>query len=466
MRFLILFLTAATIGGGSLWAHEPLDPALREAFAGKKLLLCFQGKGSCLPYDAGVLRAMYERVPALRNNEVIVAGNSSGSILAAYFSNYGFTDANMAYAEYRLQHGGIETIRQMEQGTSKALKMVRGEKTELPHLEMREFIAFALGVEDWQSASSIDEIVAKSQAKPRFPVIIVAGNREVMENRGEGTPFAAKNHRDFDLSNFSVSWKPEVYEYYKAHPEEFARDYPDLKLGETPYIGKACTFFVDRTMYDLLRQVPDNERIADLRLMETPADMAMAILASVSEPTYFDPIEDREPNKILSAGEPGDLGVVKRRTYCGGFLISLPAQDVKRMLPAIRVAGSGWTHNPTMARRLLQAWYLADTEDVAHLTDWWADIQFNPSREMRAAMVAKSMNSTEEYAAGKDAAAKALARDRAAPVFVNQPTYYYPAAAAIIPSGDDSAFLDPPDAEGKRRIKVSRGLGDLLSPAP
>ncbi len=463
MRFSILFLVLVISGVRLTTAQNGLDPVIREHLAEKKLMICFQGKGSCLPYDSGVLTGMYERIPAMKQNQVIISGNSSGAILAAYFSNFGFTDANMKYAEYRLLAGGIDAIRKMEQGSSKAIKMVRGEKTELPHIEMKEFVAFALGVEDWRNVNSIDEIVAKSNALPRFPCIIVAGNREVMENRGTGTPFAAKNHRTFDMSNYSVSWKPEVLDYYKAHPEEFARDYPDLKLGDTPYIGKSCTFFVDRSMYELLKQIPENERIADLRLMETPADMALAILGSVSEPTYFDPIEDKEPGKILAAGAPGDLGAVKRRTYCGGFLISLPAQDVKRMLPAIRVAGSGWTHNPTMARRLLQAWYLADTEDVAHRTDWWADIQFNPTREMRAAMVSKTMKAPEEFASGKTAADKGLARDRMVPVFVAQPTYYYPAAAAIMPAGDDSAFLDAPDAAGKRRIKVGRGLGELLS---
>lgn len=463
MRSFFLFVALTASGAGMSMAQGGLDPVVRDLLAEKKLMVCFQGKGSCLPYDAGVLSSMYERIPAMRENQVIVSGNSSGAILAAYFANYGFTDANMAYAKYRLLAGGIEAIRKMEQGSSKAIKMVKGEKTELPHVEMKEFIAFALGVEDWRSANSIDEIVAKSQAIPRFPVIIVAGNREVMENRGVGTPFAAKNHRVFDMSNYSVSWKPEVHEYYKAHPDEFARDYPDLKLGDTSYIGKSCTFFVDRSMYELLRQVPENERIADLRLMENAADLALAILGSVSEPTYFDPIEEREPAKVLSSGAPGDLGVVKRRTYCGGFLISLPAQDVKRMLPAIRVSGSGWTHNPTMARRLLQAWYLADTEDVAHRTDWWADIQFNPDREMRAAMVAKSLKADAEFDAGRKSADNGLASDRAFPVFVAQPTYYYPAAAAIIPQGDDNAFLDAPDASGKRRIKVGQGLGALLT---
>ena len=57
--------------------------AFQKYFSEIELLLCFQGKGSCLPYDAGVLHEAYQRLPALRNNRTIVAGNSSGSIPAA-----------------------------------------------------------------------------------------------------------------------------------------------------------------------------------------------------------------------------------------------------------------------------------------------------------------------------------------------------------------------------------------------
>jgi len=440
-----------------------LDPAIRARLEKKKLMFCFQGKGSCLAYDAGVLRAVYDHVSAVRKNELIVAGNSSGSILAAYFANVGFSEASMKHAEFRLQNGGIDAIRKMENSTSKTIKLARGEPTELPHMEMKEFIAFALGVDDWRSATSIDEIVSRSTAKPRFPVVIVACNREVLDNRAPGRLLDSKNHKVFDATNFSVYWKAPVHAYFQAHPDRFAQEYPDLKLGPTPYIGKACTFFVDRSMFELLKQIPPEERMADLRLMETPVDMALAVLASVSEPTYFNPMPENDLGKILSANRLGDLENVTKRSYCGGFLVSQPVQDVKRMLPSLRVAGSGWMHNPSAARTLLSGWYLADAEDVAHLTDWWGDIQFNPPPQIRSAMSSKTSKSTEEFNAGKQAAEIALTRDRALPVFVNQPRFYYPSESAIVPSGDTSDYLDPLDAVGNLRIKVGRGLGALLT---
>jgi hypothetical protein len=441
----------------------PFDPAIRARLEKKELMFCFQGKGSCLPYDAGVIRAVYDRVKAVRDNKVIVAGNSGGSILAIYFSNFGFSDANMQYAENRLLAGGIQVIRKMEQKSSKIFKMARGEESELPHFELKEFIAFALGVEDWQSATTLDEIIARSTAKPRFPVVIAACNREVLDNRKANSRFGSKDYKVFDATNFSVSWKPEVHAYFQAHPEQFAEEFPDLELGPTPYIGKACTYFVDRSMYELLRQVPPEERTADLRLMETPADMALAILASVSEPTYFHPMPDKDLSKIQAGNSLGDLTTIKRRSYCGGYLVSQPVQDVKRMLPSIHVAGSGWIHNPTAARKLLEAWYLANTEEVAHLTDWWGDIQFNPPPTIKNAMLDKVSTSQEEYTAGKEFTEKALARDRSLPIFVNQPTYYYPSDSAIMATGDQAEFLEKVEQLDKPRIKNGRGLQSLLN---
>ncbi len=464
MRLIIsltIVVFAASLAVAQPTNSASFDPAIRSRLEKKQLMFCFQGKGSCLPYDIGVLRTLYDQVSAVRENKIIVTGNSSGSILAAYFSNYGFSDANMQYAENRLKNGGIEVIRKMEKSTTKAIKLARGQATELPHAELKEFIAFALGVEDWKSASTLDEIVARSTAQPRFPVVIVACNREILDNRAPGSLLGSRNYKDFDPANFSVSWKPEIHAFFQAHPDQFAQEFPDLKLGPTPFIGKACTFFVDRSMFELLKQVPAEERIADLRLMETPADMALAIQASASEPTYFNPMPESDLSKILSDTQLGDLQNVKKRSYCGGFLVSQPAQDVKRMFPSMHVVGSGWMHNPTTARKLLSSWYLADAEDVAHLTDWWADMQINPTPKMRAAMISKTTTSIEEYEAGKQTAEAALARNRALPIFVNQPAFHFPSNSAIVPSGDNSVFLDKTNELGKQPIKVGRGLDAL-----
>jgi hypothetical protein len=275
----------------------------------------------------------------------------------------------------------------------------------------------------------------------------------------------ALNYREFDPNTFSVSWKPEVYEFYKKHPDRFARDNPDLKLGPTPYIGKAVTFFVDRSLYDLLQQIPPSERMADLRLMETPADIAEGILASVSEPTYFQPIAETNPEKLLCGDTPGDLGVVRRRSYCGGFLVSMPAQDVRRMLPSLRVMGTGWTHPPVTARRYLQTMYLVDMEAVAHLNCFWCDMELSPSAEIQQAMIAKNLSADEEFAAGQATARLAFGGAAALPMFIATPQLCYPAQKALAVELSDDVFAAA-DEQGRRPLKTLRGLGPLIVAEP
>ncbi len=89
------------------------------------------GKGSCLPYDAGVLHETYRRFDALRNNRVIVAGNSSGSIPAAFFCCYGFTDNNVQHATERLRLGNRDAVRNMEDVSNKFSKVAQGRSTEI-----------------------------------------------------------------------------------------------------------------------------------------------------------------------------------------------------------------------------------------------------------------------------------------------------------------------------------------------
>ncbi len=116
-------------------------------------------------------------------------------------------------------------------------------------------------------------------------------------------------------------------------------------------------------MYALLSQIPDNERTADLRLMTTAEDVATAILASVSDPPIFPEVIEAHPEKILPNTEHPLTETVQRRSYIGGYITSMPAQDVRRMLPGIRVLGTGWRHNPLVARLLLKNWLLADCEE-------------------------------------------------------------------------------------------------------
>lgn len=462
--FLILF--ASLVGSDpSLYAQDAFDSSReREAvfqkyFSEMELLLCFQGKGSCLPYDAGVLHEAYERIPALRNNRTIIAGNSSGSIPAAFFCCFGFSDANVQYAEERLKNGNRDAVRNMENVNSKISKITRGLSTEISHWEVREYIAFALGVQQWQDATSIDEIVRRSSAKPRYPCLIVAANKEVLEDKHPRGQIAAARLKEFDDTNMDVLWRSDVYEYYKRHPDRFSLDHPNLVLGPTRRIGKAVTFFVDPSMYALLSRIPEQERTADLRLMSDANDVATAILASVAEPSYFPPVVERNPKKLFASSNHPFSSTIRQRSYTGGYIISMPAQDVRRMLPGIRVLGTGWRHNPLVARVLLRNWLLADCEKVAFLSEYWSDLEVNPDYEFESHIEVRDLTGEQEFEFGRRRAKELFNRNIGVPAFTTKPKYFYPADRAIYPSlSVEDMFLDTADGKTDRVLRTMRGM--------
>lgn len=448
----------------SNWLHAQaidthLTPELRARFANMELMLVFQGKGSCLPYDAGVLHEAYQRLDALKGNRVIVAGNSSGSIPAAFFCCYGFTDDNVKFATDRLKFGNREAVRNMEDVSNKFSKVSRGLSTEISHQDVREYIAFALGVTKWQDTTTIAEIVKRSSAKPRFPCLIVAANQEVLDNKHPEGPLTSANLKELDTSNMDVLWRQEIYDYYLQHPELFQRDHPHLRLGPTRRIGKAATFFVDSSMYALLSQIPDIERTADLRLMTTAEDIATAILASVSEPSYFPKVLESQPEKILSQVDQPLSATIRQRSYIGGYIISMPAQDVRRMLPGIRVLGTGWRHNPLVARILLKTWLLADCEEIAFLSEYWSDLEVNPDYEFESHIEVRDLTGVEEFEFGRKRASELFEANRGLPAFVVEPKFNYAAEKAIMPNRQTSdIYLPSADGSQPNKLKTLRGL--------
>ena len=456
-RFSALLLLCTALAWHGALAQEP--PATQQPdWANMRLMLAFQGKGSCLPFDAGVLHEAYARIPALRSQQVVVSGNSSGAIMAAYFGCYGFTDESVRFAEHKLITGDRSAVRNMENPNSKVAKLLRGRRTEISHEELREYIAFALGVNPWRGLS-IQQIVQRSRAVPRFPMIIVACNKEVLEDRQPDSKLpVARGYKQLHLDDLTVAWSPEVHQFYLDHSRQFAQEQPDLRLGSDAKIGHAVTYFVDPSMYALLSQIPPQQRTADLRLVTTPADLALAIIASAAEPTYFDPVLEPDPTKLLTWMQPGDLGNVRRRTYYGGYLVPLPAQDVRRMLPGIRVLGTGLAHHPLEVRKLMTDWLLADCEVVAQHNEWWADMQTTPSAEFYSHMVFRDLTAQQEYQAGREHADACFDHDSGLPPFVRPPKYNTPAKAAIAPAFDAPDMLD---ADG--RLRTLRGLGPLLS---
>jgi hypothetical protein len=256
-----------------------------------------------------------------------------------------------------------------------------------------------------------------------------------------------------------VFWRQEVFDYYRQYPKRFEKDHPFLKLGATRRIGKAVTFFVDASMYALLSQIPDVERTADLRLMTTAEDIATAILASVSEPSYFPTVIEQQPDKILSSAEEPLSATIRQRSYIGGYIISTPAQDVRRMLPGIRVLGTGWRHNPLVARILLKNWLLADCEEIAFLTEYWSDLEVNPDYEFESHIEVRDLTGIQEFEFGRKRARELFEVNKGLPIFVTPPKYQHPAEKAIMPRRSvPDMFNEERNANGKPSLKTMRGM--------
>jgi hypothetical protein len=427
------------------------------------LMIVFQGKGASLAYDGGVLKEAVARIPSLRGNRSIVSGNSSGSILSVYLSCFGFSDTSLAKCYDNLLHGDRTVIRKMQNAAFTAVKSLAGKRTELDHIEMKAFVAFALGVDQHERFRTLEEVANQSTAKPNYPMLIVSGNREVLEDRGQGDLLAARSYKVFNPRNWSVSWEPEVYEYYKSHPDIFVKENPDLVLGDSPYIGKALTYFVNRPMYDLLQHIPFDERTGDLRLVENPRDLLVAIMASVSEPTYFDPYVEPHPEKILSNGTPGELGTSRQRSYCGGAFSNLPAQDVRRSLPNIRVLGTGYATVPYAARELIKARYLVDIDLTSRLSGWWCDMELQQTAEVRSNMLkSRDMPPETEFELGAQMAKLAFDRGTSLPRYVKPPYFGQATHGAVsILKSDEQTVAESSSAVGSR-LPTMRGLGPLL----
>ena len=468
-----LVAAAAFLAGGVAVGMDNTEPGAHASAArdvqvnhrlrDAQLLVHFQGKGSALPYDGGVIKKAFQCIPALRDNRVVIGGNSSGSFLAAYFSCVGFTQQTVDYAERRLLRGDETAIQGVENAPAKAAKMMRGLPTEIPHLELKEYIAFALGVKNWRNARSLLEIARQSRYTPYNPVVIVAANKEVLDNLLPGALVDGQNYKTFDRDNFSLSWTPDVFAYYQKHPEQFRQDHPDLRLGPDRYIGKACTYFVDQTMFDLLKQIPADERLADLRLMTSPEDLMIAMVASAAEPTYFPPLEETNYQKLMAGDTLGARGNSRTRVYCGGYVMSLVGHDVRRMLPGVRVLGTGWVHLPHPARKLLQAMYLVDMEPVSNLNSWWTDMEITPSWEIQKQLVGRKLTADQEFQYGWETATRCLQSDHGLPQYVQAPKHNDAAQRALLPNEPvKNIFQEATTGEPNRRLKTLRGLGDLI----
>ena len=129
------------------------------------------------------------------------------------------------------------------------------------------------------------------------------------------------------------------------------------------------------------------------------------------------------------------------------------------MLPGIRVLGTGWRHNPLVARILLKNWLLADCEQLAFLSEYWSDLEINPDYEFESHIEVRDLTGQQEYEFGCKRAAELFADNIGVPAFVNRPKYNYPAKRAIYPNREVlDMFIDPNENGMHPVLRTMRGM--------
>lgn len=386
-----------------------------------RIILTMPGKGSSVAYDFGVISRLTEAVPALQSEQVIVTGSSSGSAVAGFFGLRGINADSLRQAQQMYDLFDRAAIRKNEDVSQKLGKLVNNEPTEMDHETLRHSLALVLGVDLKKNDLPIAEIAKRSRLSFKLPVVIVAANHEVLWDRQAASAFKCRGEKVVDYDTYSVSWHPEVHAYYQKNAAQFAKINPDLLLGNDPAIGKACTYFVTEDLYPVLARIPAAERLGDLRIMKTPQDLVLAILASVSEPTYFKPVAETDYAKLAMGDSLGSRGNSKRRLYGGGFIMPAVAHDVRRAYPDSTVLSTGSLGYPAQARQLLRTWYAVDHLILHRQNDYWVDFSATPSDQVTRKIAFRDLNAADEFRLGQTVADEYLRQGGALPKNVIKP---------------------------------------------
>jgi len=299
------------------------------------------------------------------------SANSSGAILAAYFTCWGVSEETIKEAKKMLEEFDYSLIN--EDVMTKAKNLTIGATTEFPHENIIPLIHQVLTRKG-------------KKCEPKSPLAIVAANGDVLDSRvkrrffGKGwSPILSSKEKTIDLTNFSVRVR---------------------KTGDE--IGKACTYFVTKAMFESLSKIPYATRLCELRLIETFEDLFLALLATVSEPTYFPQVSETNPEKIKNS----DMPLPQNRFYVGGFLLPVVAQDILLSNPQTLALGTGQNPVSRLVDTLPQTWYLVSGNRSLEEGTRWLHVNVTPT------ILEGSPDATPKklYQAGYEEALKLLTR--------------------------------------------------------
>lgn len=342
-----------------------------------RMLLVFAGKGTQMAWDVGAMRAAYEALPAIREGRVMVSGSSSGSVLAAAMGCRGFSEESLRIIDEGFRKFDRTVV---NESPTKNAMVLAGLPTEADHSSLDHLLDIVLDGED---------------CVPKIPMLIVAGNYEALNVRSN-QPLRGLKDRTFNFNDFTVTKND----------------------GEN--LGRACTYFVDQQMMDILKAVPKKDLLCDQRLVQTNKEMRMAVLASVSEPTYFEPLVDPSPEKIIRSG--GDnLPALTKRSYWGGAVMDVPVQDIKRALPALYTMSTGRAPFMQMVDKLMSQLSLVELTPLADRAKWFLDFEVTMTAEMSSYLLQPQFDFPEQIAKGYETAKACLEADDCRPESTIEP---------------------------------------------
>ena len=320
----------------------------------------FMGKGTRAFWDIGVITAAYELIPRIQSGDVVYAGNSSGSVFAAYFSCWGVSRESTAYLYSTLMQYLERPELQMD---SKAMLIRKLLSSRLFGLK-----GMVLEKDHEVIGEMIDRLLTKSDSSgketscvPQRNIMISAANLDVLDTR----VYDAGNSPTVEI------WAEDQTEADGLYPIPAVKkstgdrvvdmnNFNVTKDGKD--IGKACTYFVTQDLYDRLKTLSRTTRQCELRLIKTLEDVKLAIHASIAEPTMFEPVVETHPENI----EGGIVQPDTRRVYNGGYLISPMGKDLKLIEPGAMVIGTGILPLEDNADELLSTWFaMSPNESLA-----------------------------------------------------------------------------------------------------
>ena len=339
------------------------------------LILSFDGKGTAMAWDAGVIAALFERLKTDKLKEILYVGSSSGSIASTYFACRGLTPKAVKDLPIEAQRFPKAVLN--EGTTDRAIKLILDINPEIPFNDVKPIVDMAMN---------------GGTCVPERPLLIAAANLDVVEGRN-GKPFGGRRDRQFNRDNYELSQGAKV-------------------------LGKVCTYFVSDSMAKILEVVPERERLCDLRHIRTADDLRLAIAASVAEPTYFSPPADNDLSKLVSV-----FAKPLKRIYGGGFVMNSAAQDVKRARPSAYVFGTGRASYSRLQNRILLNWFSFPMNETLMNQRWFFDEQVVITKAEWAVFYEKKTSNLDLIKMGYARAKKCLDAGGCKPVLFEKPLY-------------------------------------------